>query len=223
MRSMVRPKNVPVPFRRVQLPGQEHLGRRVAGGQQVLEQVPRVVPAAAGVEVGPARRWAIRGPAVERMAHRVQPRIVPATLLAHEFEQLIGQLAERLRVDAEGERVCVADPKAVPSGAFPGREIEFSVAGEPAPGLGGQVLGLSLEDPSARLGVHHGKPPLRRRGREGHGHFDVLRAVAKLVGAEVNLLGLDLARRPAKAGEANPHRHRGGAPDVSMEANHLAS
>ena len=51
-----------------QLIGQEHLGRGVAGGDVVLQQVAGVVPAAAGVDLCPGGQGTVGGAAVELVA-----------------------------------------------------------------------------------------------------------------------------------------------------------
>jgi len=72
--------------------GQQELGGGVARGEQVLEQVPGVVPAPAGVQIAPLGTGPIGGAAVEGVAHGVEPGVVSATLLPEVFEERVRQV-----------------------------------------------------------------------------------------------------------------------------------
>jgi len=94
------------------------------------------MPAAAGIEASAVGEWAISGTAVERMAGGIHERIVAATLLAHEFEQLVRQIGIGGRRDQEGQRTNVSENEFVFSRLVEIGEIEFGVVGELAPGHG---------------------------------------------------------------------------------------
>src|SRR5262245_17266120 len=87
-----------------QFPGKEHLGGGIFRSEQVLKEVGGVMPSAAGIEVRAVGERAVRGSAIKGVTDCVQPRIVAAPLLPHEFEKLIGQGIEICVVDGKGER-----------------------------------------------------------------------------------------------------------------------
>ena len=57
----------------------------------ILQQIPRVVPAAPRVDLRSRRQRPIRRPTVLLVALHIEPRIVPAPLLPHVFQKLIRQ------------------------------------------------------------------------------------------------------------------------------------
>ena len=93
---------------RPQLIRQQHLRRRIARRQQILQLIARIVPTAAGIDVAARRQRPIHRPAIERMAHRIDPRVVPTPLLPHELQQLIRQLGVRVAVESKRRRLRIA-------------------------------------------------------------------------------------------------------------------
>src|SRR5206468_8661082 len=67
----------------------------------LLQQVARVMPAAADVQRRAGRERAVGSAAIELMAVGAEPRVVAATLLAHELQQLRRQLAVGIGPDSE--------------------------------------------------------------------------------------------------------------------------
>ena len=88
----------------IQFVGIQHAGRRKAAGDQVLELIAGIVPAAAGVDIGGIRHRPVKGAAVALVAYHIQEGIVAATLLLHEDQQIVGVGSIGLWIDLEGQR-----------------------------------------------------------------------------------------------------------------------
>jgi hypothetical protein len=84
------------------LMGEQQLRGRVARGEEILQLIARVVPPAGRIQIRARGQWAVRRAAVVRMTDRVEPWVVPATLLSHELEQRLRHL--RVHVVAKVER-----------------------------------------------------------------------------------------------------------------------
>src|SRR5437764_14926763 len=94
---------------RSKLISQQHLRRGVTRSQEVLEQVSRVVPATTGVKISSSRQWPIRSATIECVTDSIEPWIVAAALLSHEFEQLIGHISINRSADLEKLRLSVTN------------------------------------------------------------------------------------------------------------------
>ena len=84
---------------RRQLVGDQHLGGRIAGREQILQQIRRVVPTAGGIEKSPVGQRPVSASPIKRMANRIQPGVVPAALLAHELQQLRAERRVNIRAN----------------------------------------------------------------------------------------------------------------------------
>ena len=69
---------------------EEHLCGGIARSQQVFQLVARIMPAAGRVDVSAGWFWTKGCAAVEGVTGGIDVRVVAATLLSHELEQLIG-------------------------------------------------------------------------------------------------------------------------------------
>ena len=69
-----------------QLIRQQHLRRRIARRKQILQLIARIMPTAAGIHIAAGRHRPIDRPAIERMAHGIDPGVVPTPLLPHELQ-----------------------------------------------------------------------------------------------------------------------------------------
>ncbi len=138
-----------------QFVGEQHLGGGIARGEEILQQISRVVPAAPGVEMRAVGERCVRCAAVERVAHRIQPGVVTAALLAHELEQLIGHLAVGRVADGERQRLALTKAQHIAARRFEGREVQFRVVLELAPGRAGERPGLAIEHNLAGVRRRH--------------------------------------------------------------------
>src|SRR5262249_51384864 len=158
-----------------QLPGEEHLGGGVGGGEQIFQQVGGVMPAAASVEVRAVGQGTVSGPTIEGMANGIDPGIVAAALLSHELEELIRERGDSGVADGKREGGGVTHFEEVAAGSFEGRKVEFGVALELAPsdigdeawpGFVDDLLVFDGEDGevTSRLGFGKGDGDFRRGG-----------------------------------------------------------
>jgi hypothetical protein len=167
---------------------EQHLGRGVARGHVILEQVARVVPPADGVDDASRRPRAVGRPPVALVAFHAEPGVVAATLLAHELEHLVGQLGQRAIADDERQRLRLADPHDVAPGPVERREVQLGVVLERAPSLARQRPRLSSEGRRPGLHVDDGELGRHGRPRERHRDLRVSQAIADLIGPEEDLL-----------------------------------
>ena len=88
------------------------------------------MPASAHVEARSVRLRPVSRAPVVRMTLGVQPGIVAATLLAHEFEQHVRQGPENTVADAENGGTALPNDETVPAGPAQGRKVELNVPRE---------------------------------------------------------------------------------------------
>jgi hypothetical protein len=190
-----------------QLIREQHLRRGVAGRHVVLEQVARVVPAADRVDRGPGPR-AVGRPPVVLVAFHAEPRVVSASLLSHELEQLVRQLGQGPLADGERQRPRLAEPHDVAPRPAERREVELGLMLERPPSLARQRRGFPRKDGCPGLGADHGE--LGRHGRPGerHGDLRVSGVVPDLAGPDKDLVRAQ--RRPGQ----EPGEQSGDAHDV---------
>ncbi len=109
------------------------------------------MPAAVGIEVSAVRERSIRRAAVKRVAHRVDVRVVAATLLPHEFQQLFRQVPVRVRTDGKSQRMNLSDDQLVfARGLNPGK-VQFGVVFELTPGAVGDGGAFARETRALRI------------------------------------------------------------------------
>ena len=170
-----------------QFMGEEHLGRGVAGGEVVLQQIGCVVPAAAGIDLCSGGKGTEYGPAVGLMALHAQPGVVAAPLLAHELEQLVGQVAQYVPADGKGQRSRHAQPHHIATRSGDPREVKLGLMVELSPPLTALRRGLALEDRRFRIRFDQCERVGHWRSGERDGDFWVLGSMPDLVSTKENL------------------------------------
>jgi hypothetical protein len=174
----------------MKLPGKKHLRRRIAGSEQVFEQVRGVVPTSANVDRRSAGRRPVGRAAVVLMTFGIQPGIVAASLLAHEFQQDVGQGPENIVADAKGKRTTLPDDETVPPRAAERGKVELGQPSEFRPAFARQETGPPLPSFPARVGVDHAESAVEVAVCEGDGVLQIGRLVADLASAEKDLIAL---------------------------------
>ena len=123
-------RNMPLP----QLPGEQELSCGISGGDHVFEQIGCIVPSAGGVDGCAVGQGAVGGAAILQVAIGLQPGVVAAALLAHEFKQLVRQAAVNVLANLKRKGLCPSDPQCVSPWLAKAGEIHHQMLGETAPG-----------------------------------------------------------------------------------------
>ena len=133
------------------------------------------MPAAAGVDLCPGGKGTEGGAAVELVALHAQPWVVATPLLAHELQQLVGQVVKRVPADGKRQRSCLAQPQHVAARSGDRREVELGLMVELSPPFTGQAERSCPRRPTRRYRLSITANPVgQRQIRERNGDFRVL-------------------------------------------------
>ncbi len=156
-----------------QLIRQQHLRGCIARCEQILQLITRIVPAAASIDVASRRHRPINRPPVERMAHRIDKRVVPTPLLPHELQKLVWQVSIDGRTDTKLRRLRIAEPyKILPHGRELGKvQGRVMVELAPFPFVGAR---LPFKDHLLRCRIHNLKLRRQRPASHRNGNLRIL-------------------------------------------------
>ncbi len=166
--------------------GQQHLRGGVGGGDEILELIRGVMPAAPDINVRAGGQRPISRLAVELVAVCVQPGIVTAPLLAHEIEQVIREIAVGPGADGEGQRFRRAEAQHVTPRLAERTEIEVGMVFKLSPAHAGNDLDPARQHDVPAVRLDDAKVRGQRCRGKRHRQLGRVWSVAKLVGAEEN-------------------------------------
>jgi hypothetical protein len=150
----------------------------------VLQQVARVVPAAGRIDLRSGGQGTIRRAAVLLVALHAEPRVVPAPLLSHVLQKMVGQMHQAFGPDPERQRSRLAHSQHVVSGRVDAREVQLGVMRELPPSLTREGPDLALEDLRVARGIVHGERFRDRGIGERHAELRIARRVSHLAGSD---------------------------------------
>ena len=176
----------------IQFIGEQHVGCRIAGGDEIFELVAGIVPAAAGIDISRVGHGAKHRPPVTGVAHKVEKGVVAAALLPHESQQVFLVVAVGVVADPEAGRgqgrTC--HRHGVGTRLAHGREIPFVIMVE-TPARGVEFGGACFKHSGARFCVEEADFFANGFLREENGHFFLCGKIAQLVDADVDdIIGL---------------------------------
>jgi hypothetical protein len=123
------------------------------------------------------------------MTFGIQPRIVAATLLSHEFQEHVGQWPEDIVANAENGRGTFPENETEPARPAERGEVDFGVPRELPPSRSRQENGMTAPDFLIGVGFNHADRAIEVGGCEGYGVLRIARPVANLTRAEEDLIG----------------------------------
>ncbi len=177
---------------RVEPVGQQHMGRGIAAGDQVLELVARIMPAPAHIHKGGTGQGSVGGPSIPLVAYHIQVGIVPAALLPHKAQQRFlmsivssGRDPETVRSHFRSFSLQVVGPFRADFS-----EIHFIVKFKPSPPLSFDPAGPDRGDRLPLICRNQENPAPDRRMGEHDGCLGLFWMVTQLVDPEVDLTAL---------------------------------